>query len=80
MIKKLKNANNKIELFLVLSFLWGVKMNNQTINCTVESCEYNNYNNKMCELKQIEVKACQNCQTGSPEEESMCGSYKCKCD
>lgn len=53
-------------------------MNGQKINCTVESCEYNDCNNKICELKQIEVQACQNCQTGSPKEESMCGSYKSK--
>lgn len=52
---------------------------NQKINCTVSSCEYNDCDSKMCELKQIEVQACQGCASGTPEE-SMCGSYKHKCD
>lgn len=55
-------------------------MDGQKINCTVESCEYNDCNSKMCELKQIEIQACKDCYTGSPREESMCGNYKCKCD
>ena len=50
----------------------------QKIKCTVESCSFNNCNNNLCELNQIEVKACQGCSTGIPEDESMCGSYKCK--
>lgn len=51
-------------------------MNNQKINCTVESCEYNNCDNKKCELHQINVRACKGGATGNPEDESMCGSYK----
>lgn len=51
---------------------------NQKINCTVKSCEYNNGHNNICELKQIEVKACPGGATGTPEDESMCGSYSCK--
>lgn len=51
---------------------------NQTIKCTVESCEYNNFNNRMCELKQIKVEPCPGMATGVPEDESMCGSYKSK--
>lgn len=53
---------------------------NQKIRCTVESCEYNNCNDRMCELKQIEVQACPGCSDGTAEDESMCGSYKCKCE
>lgn len=52
---------------------------NQKINCTVESCKYHNCNHNVCELKQIEVQACPNCSNGAPEDESMCGSYSCKC-
>lgn len=52
---------------------------NQKINCTVESCKYNNCDHNVCELKQIEVQACANCSNGNPEDESMCGSYSCKC-
>ena len=52
---------------------------NQKIKCTVESCKYNNCDDRMCELKQIEVQACQGGSTGMPADESMCGSYKCKC-
>lgn len=52
----------------------------QRINCTVESCKFNNCNQNVCELKQIEVQACPGCSNGTPEDESMCGSYSCKCD
>lgn len=47
----------------------------QKINCTVESCKYNDYNRNICELNQIHVQACTNCSKGKPEDESMCGSY-----
>jgi len=30
----------------------------------------------MCELERIVVQPCKNCNTGNPEEESMCGSYE----
>ena len=49
---------------------------NQKIMCTVESCEYNNCQDKMCELKQIEVQACPGCNSGIAKDESMCGSYR----
>lgn len=51
----------------------------QKINCTVQSCKYNNCDYNLCGLNQINVKACSNCSTGNPEDESMCGSYSCKC-
>lgn len=50
----------------------------QLINCTVESCSYNNENEKVCTLKEILVSPCQGCNNGSAEDESMCGSYECK--
>ena len=53
---------------------------NQKIRCTVETCQYNNCDDRMCELNQIEVQACPGCSNGSAADESMCGSYKCKCD
>lgn len=53
---------------------------NQKINCTVESCVFNNEKANECELNQIQVCACPNCSQGTPEDESMCGSYKCKCN
>ena len=49
---------------------------NQTINCTVKSCIYNNTKNDICELKNIIVEPCKNCRNGNPADESMCGSYK----
>ena len=49
----------------------------QKINCTVGSCKYNNSNHHLCELKQIEVKACPGCSSGKAQDESMCGSYEC---
>ena len=51
---------------------------NQKINCNVCSCEYNNTREELCELKEIKVAPCKNCNTGNPEDESMCASYKCK--
>jgi len=48
---------------------------NQKINCTVESCKYNNINNKECILKQIMVTPMQDCDTKKPDE-SMCSSYE----
>ena len=48
---------------------------NQKINCSVTSCRYNDCGNKICELRQIEVKACPGCSDGTPEDESMCGNY-----
>ena len=49
----------------------------QKINCTVESCEYNDTEGHKCELDEITVEPCNDCETGDPEEESMCGSYVC---
>lgn len=54
-------------------------MDNKNIRCNVSSCEFNNCSNEHCSLKQIEVKACSNNSTGTASDESMCGSYKCKC-
>ena len=49
--------------------------NPQKINCTVESCKYNNNENQMCELKQIVVAPMPNCDT-KKSDESMCASYQ----
>lgn len=48
---------------------------NQKINCTVNSCRYNNCCDNECTLKQINVEPIQNCKTCTPDE-SMCGSYE----
>ena len=48
----------------------------QKINCTVESCAYNNDGNQECNLEEIVVEPCYDCNNGEPEDESMCGSYK----
>lgn len=55
-------------------------MDKQKINCTVESCAYNDTEDKKCELEAITVEPCYDCDTGDPEEESMCGSYETKED
>ena len=47
----------------------------QKINCTVDSCTYNDTENQECELDQIIVEPCMDCHNGDPEDESMCGSY-----
>lgn len=54
----------------------GDKMNiNQKINCTVQSCKFNNEEKQICELKQIIVTPTSNCNTKDCDE-SMCGSYE----
>lgn len=47
----------------------------QKINCTVESCKYNNCNKQLCELKQIVVSPIPDCDTKHCDE-SMCSSYE----
>lgn len=49
---------------------------NQKINCTVESCIYQDENTKRCTLQAIQVMPTQDCKTREPDE-SMCGSYEC---
>lgn len=48
---------------------------NQKINCTVESCKYNNKENAKCTLEAIQVTPIDNMQTKAPDE-SMCASYE----
>ena len=48
---------------------------NQKINCTVESCKYNNIGKEECMLKQIVVTPMNNCHTKKADE-SMCSSYE----
>ena len=47
----------------------------QKINCTVESCKYNNCDKQLCELTQIVVSPTPNCNTTKCDE-SMCSSYE----
>lgn len=49
---------------------------NQKINCTVGSCQYNDTETQKCSLKEIVVEPCIGGTTGTPEDESMCGSYE----
>lgn len=46
----------------------------QKINCTVESCKYNN-KDESCLLNQITVTSVDNCDVKDPDE-SMCSNYK----
>lgn len=50
----------------------------QKINCTVESCAYNNSNEQKCQLEAINVEPCYDTDSGNPEDESMCGSFEAK--
>ena len=49
----------------------------QKINCTVESCIYQDDQNKRCTLQAIKVMPTQDCATRQADE-SMCGSYECR--
>ena len=48
---------------------------NQKINCTVESCKYNNSQKNECKLESIIVTPTENNYTKKPDE-SQCSSYK----
>ena len=48
---------------------------NQKINCTVESCVYQDNETKRCTLQSINVIPTTDCGTQSTDE-SMCGSYE----
>ncbi len=48
----------------------------QKINCTVESCKYNNSQKQLCELNAIIVTPKQNIHSAKPDE-SECSSYEC---
>ena len=47
----------------------------QKINCTVESCKYNDNEHKECDLEAIIVTPIKNVNTSKPDE-SQCASYK----
>ncbi|MBE5806374.1 MAG: DUF1540 domain-containing protein [Clostridiales bacterium] len=49
---------------------------NQKINCSVETCKYNNIDKEECILKQIMVTPMKDCNTKQADE-SMCSSYEC---
>lgn len=49
----------------------------QRINCTVESCMYQDGKYNKCTLQAIQVMPIQDCKTRQADE-SMCGSYKCE--
>lgn len=48
----------------------------QKINCTVQSCIYNDNDEQKCVLEEITVEPCNEYTTGVAEDESMCGSYE----
>lgn len=51
---------------------------NQRIKCNVASCKFNNESAKMCNLEEILVSYCPDCDNGEAKDESMCDSYECK--
>lgn len=53
------------------------KSGNQTINCEVTSCRYND-SGSMCDLERISVMPRCGCNNGCAEDESACGSYEQK--
>lgn len=56
----------------------SVKMEkNQKINCTVESCKFNNCKKQLCELDTIIVTPNKGVNSAKPDE-SKCSSYECE--
>lgn len=49
---------------------------NQTINCTVKSCVYQDNNTQKCKLQSVQIMPKKSCSTKKADE-SMCGSYEC---
>ena len=75
-INKKSNKKNKNKYTNNIKQKGGFFMEDkQKINCTVESCVYNNLNNHKCTLKEIQVTPIAGCNTKEPDE-SMCSSYK----
>lgn len=52
------------------------KKPNTSIRCRVSSCAYHCGERDYCSLNAIQVEPCQSCQSGKPDDESMCGSYR----
>ena len=48
---------------------------NQKINCTVDTCEYNDTDDGECTLKAIDVSPVPDSDTHTPDD-SKCGSFK----
>lgn len=75
-MKEVFNPHKKVIYGHTKQMKEGDKMDtNQKINCTVESCKFNNQEKQKCELKQIIVTPTNNCNTMNCDE-SMCGSYE----
>ena len=51
---------------------------NERIRCRVRSCAFNCEGEGFCSLQAIQVEPCQGCDSGRPQDESMCASYKKK--
>lgn len=64
----------------MLIFWWRniIMDKNQKINCTVNSCKYNNCHKQECDLESIVVTPVTGVNTEEPDE-SMCSSYECNC-
>ena len=54
------------------------KKPNTSIHCRVSSCAYHCGDDEYCSLRAIRVEPCQDCSSGMPADESMCGSYSKK--
>ncbi len=50
----------------------------QTIGCRVASCRFHSDSHNNCTLDRIEVEPMPSGNTGTPADESLCGSYKQK--
>ena len=57
------------------AFMSHQKNPNNNIRCRVKSCEYHCGDKDYCSLNAIQVEPCSGGASGSPEDESMCGSY-----
>lgn len=61
--------------FVTIQSKGSVFMEKQKINCTVESCKFNDGRSRECILKQITVTPVDGVDTANPDE-SMCSSYE----
>ena len=55
------------------------KTPNTGIRCRVSSCAFNCGDQEYCSLNSIQVEPCKDCCNGKASDESMCGSYRCRC-
>ena len=61
-----------------------MKKNNKTVNqkikCDVNTCDFNNNEDNICNLEEIKISGMLNDNNTTDKFETICDSFKCNCD